>query len=65
VPLADGTIVLNDDFRHRVIVVDPVSGRIVWQYGHTDRPGRRPGFLTVPDGLAVVPPGVVPGLPSP
>jgi hypothetical protein len=64
VPLPDGTIVLNDDFRHRVIVVDPVSGRIVWQYGHTDRHSRRPGYLTVPDGIDVVPPGVVSGLPA-
>jgi outer membrane protein assembly factor BamB len=60
VPLANGTIVLNDDFRHRVIVVDPVRGRIVWQYGHTDRPGRRPGYLWVPDGIDVVPVGILP-----
>jgi outer membrane protein assembly factor BamB len=60
VPLANGTIVLNDDLRHRVIVVDPVRGRIVWQYGHTDRPGRRPGFLWVPDGIDVVPVGILP-----
>jgi outer membrane protein assembly factor BamB len=61
VPLANGTIVLNDDFRHRVIVVDQTSRRIVWQYGHTDRHGRRPGFLLVPDGIDIVPAGTLPG----
>jgi outer membrane protein assembly factor BamB len=64
VPLADGTIALNDDFRHRVIVIDLASGRIVWQYGHTDRPGRRPGYLATPDGVTVVPQSVVAGLPT-
>ena len=63
VPLPDGAIALNDDGRDRVVVVDPATGRIVWQYGHTDRRGRRPGFLSDPDGIDVVPPGVVPGLP--
>jgi outer membrane protein assembly factor BamB len=60
VPLRDGTIALNDDFRHRVVVIDPRTDRIVWQYGQTGRPGSRPGSLRVPDGIDVVPPGVVP-----
>ena len=38
--LPDGMIAVNDDFRHRVVVIDPTTRRIVWQYGHTDRPGR-------------------------
>jgi hypothetical protein len=48
-------IALNDDFRARVIVLDALSGRIVWQYGTTDRPGLGPGSLNVPDGIDVVP----------
>ena len=40
------------------------TGRIVWQYGHTDRHGRRPGFLSDPDGIDVLAPGVVSGLPA-
>src|SRR5438309_5367577 len=55
--LADGTIALNDDFRARVIVVDPRTDRIVWQYGRTDVAGRGPGRLFVPDGIAVIPMG--------
>ncbi len=58
VPLPDGTIALNDDFRHRVIVVDPTTNRIVWQYGSTDAPGRGGGRLFIPDGINPVPVGV-------
>lgn len=59
VPLGGGLIVLNDDFRHRVVVIDP-RGRIVWQYGVTGVPGRGPGLLNIPDGVDVLPPGVIP-----
>lgn len=55
--LPDGTIAVNDDFRHRVVIIDPRTRRIVWQYGHTDRPGRARGYLFVPDGIDVVPLG--------
>jgi outer membrane protein assembly factor BamB len=61
VPLPDGTIVVNDDFRARVVVIDPTTNRIVWQYGRTDQPGRSAGRLFIPDGVCVVPPGVIPG----
>jgi outer membrane protein assembly factor BamB len=62
VPLADGTIILNDDFRHRVILLDPRTGRILWQYGRTDAPGSGPGRLNNPDGINLVPPGAIVGL---
>ncbi len=55
-PLPNGDIVCNDDMNHRVIVVDPRTNRIVWQYGHTGVPGRAPGYLDNPDGLDLVPP---------
>ncbi|HEY8847211.1 MAG TPA: hypothetical protein VIM24_11165, partial [Candidatus Limnocylindrales bacterium] len=58
VPLPDGTIVLNDDDRQRIVVIDPRTNRIVWQYGTTDRPSRAAGHLSVPDGIEVVRPGV-------
>jgi outer membrane protein assembly factor BamB len=64
VPLPNGMIALNDDGRDRVIVVNLRTGRIVWQYGHTDRHSRRAGFLSDPDGIDVLPPGVVSGLPA-
>ena len=55
-PLPDGDILLNDDFNHRVCVVDPATKRIVWQYGHTGVAGRAPGYLSDPDGVDLVPP---------
>jgi DNA-binding beta-propeller fold protein YncE len=54
--LPNGDIVLNDDRNHRVIVIDPRSNRIVWQYGHTGVPGSAPGYLDNPDGLDPAPP---------
>jgi DNA-binding beta-propeller fold protein YncE len=55
-PLPNGDILLNDDFNHRVCVVDPVTNRIVWQYGHTHVSGHAPGYLNDPDGVDLVPP---------
>ena len=55
-PLPDGDILLNDDFNHRVCVVDPATSRIVWQYGHTGVAGQAPGYLSDPDGVDLVPP---------
>jgi hypothetical protein len=37
--LPNGLIAANDDYRDRVVVIDPRTRRIVWQYGRTDRPG--------------------------
>jgi DNA-binding beta-propeller fold protein YncE len=55
-PLPNGDVILTDDFNHRVVVVDPRTNRIRWQYGRTGRPGRRAGYLDNPDGLDLVPP---------
>lgn len=55
-PLPNGDIALNDDYNHRVIVIDPRTSRIVWQYGVTGVAGRRPGYLDNPDGIDLVPP---------
>jgi hypothetical protein len=55
-PLPNGDILLNDDFNHRVCVVDPATKRIVWQYGHTGVAGSAPGYLSDPDGVDLVPP---------
>jgi hypothetical protein len=55
-PLPNGDILVNDDYNHRVIVIDPVSHRIVWQYGHTGVPGKGPGYLNDPDGVDLMPP---------
>jgi hypothetical protein len=55
-PIPNGDILVNDDFNHRIIVIDPKTNRIVWQYGHTGVAGRAPGYLNDPDGLDLVPP---------
>jgi outer membrane protein assembly factor BamB len=55
-PLPNGDILANDDKNDRVIVVDPRTDRIVWQYGHTRVPGAGEGFLSNPDGVDLAPP---------
>jgi len=55
-PLPNGDILCNHDWNDRVIVVDPRTDKIVWQYGHTGVPGTAPGYLNIPDGVDLVPP---------
>ena len=55
--LPNGLIGVNDDYRHRVVLIDPKRRRIVWQYGHTDRAGKQRGFLKIPDGFDLLRPG--------
>jgi len=55
-PLPNGDFLVNDDFNDRVIVVDPHTNRVVWQYGHTGVAGSAPGYLSRPDGVDLVPP---------
>jgi hypothetical protein len=50
-PLPNGDVLATDDHNDRVIVVDPRSNRIVWQYGHKGIPGGRLGYLDNPDGV--------------
>jgi outer membrane protein assembly factor BamB len=55
-PLPNGDVLANDDYNHRVIVVDPRTNRIVWQYGHTGVSGTSPGYLNIPDGVDLAEP---------
>jgi DNA-binding beta-propeller fold protein YncE len=55
-PLPNGDVLANDDKNDRVIVIDPHTNRIVWQYGHTGQSGSRPGYLANPDGVDLAPP---------
>jgi DNA-binding beta-propeller fold protein YncE len=65
IPLPNGDILANDDSNDRVIVVDPKTNRIVWQYGHTGQPGTRAGFLNIPDGVDLAPPNsLIDGFPQ-
>ena len=51
--LPNGDVILNDDYRHRVIVIDRQTQQIIWQYGTTDHPGNGPGQLNNPDGIDI------------
>ncbi len=53
--LPNGLVAVNDDWRHRVLLIDPRTHRIVWQYGHTDVASSRPGYLDKPDGMDFLP----------
>jgi hypothetical protein len=54
--LPGGFIATNDDYRNRVVIIDPRIGRIIWQYGHTDSHATRPGYLFIPDGFDLLAP---------
>ncbi len=56
VGLPNGDVLLNDDANHRVIVVDPRTNQVVWQYGVTGQPGSTLGLLNNPDGVDLAPP---------
>jgi hypothetical protein len=49
--LPSGVIMANDDYSDRMMAIDPRTGALVWQYGITGHPGRRPGMLNTPDGF--------------
>src|SRR5206468_11178520 len=51
----NGMIAATDDWHHRVVVIDPRTKRIVWQYGHLGVASAAPGYLSKPDGLDLLP----------
>jgi hypothetical protein len=52
--LPSGVFMTNDDYNHRMVATDPVTGALVWQYGVTGQRGTRPGLLNTPDGFDVL-----------
>jgi hypothetical protein len=50
-----GKIAITDDWHHRVLVVDKRTKKVVWSYGHLNRPGTAAGYLNKPDGLDLLP----------
>ncbi len=54
IELPNGNILANDDYNHRVIVIDKKTKQIVWQYGTTRKPGNGIGQLSVPDGVDII-----------
>jgi len=55
-PLPNGDVLATDDHNDRIIVIDPKTNQIVWQYGQRGQPGAGPGQLNGPDGLDLAPP---------
>ena len=54
--LPNGLIAANDDYRDRVVIIDPKTKKIVWQYGVTGEPGTGPDHLHIPDGFDLLAP---------
>jgi hypothetical protein len=54
--LPNGFIAVTDDYRHRIVVINPVTQSIVWQYGQTDLLGVGKGLLNTPDGFDLLAP---------
>ena len=55
-PLPNGDVIATDDANHRIIVVDPRTNKVVWQYGRQGIAGKAPGYLANPDGMDLLPP---------
>jgi hypothetical protein len=51
----NGLIAANDDYGDRIIVIDPRTKKIVWQYGHLGVASSADGYLSKPDGLDLLP----------
>ncbi len=49
--LPSGVFLVNDDYRDRMVAIDPTTQALVWQYGTTDHAGTAPGQLNTPDGF--------------
>ncbi len=54
--LPNGLIAANDDYRDRVVIIDPQTKKIVWQYGITNEPGTGADHLHIPDGFDLLAP---------
>lgn len=57
--LPNGDVMISDKVNNRLIVVDPRTNKVVWQYGHTKVPGAGPGFLDNPTGMDLYPPNSI------
>jgi hypothetical protein len=48
-------VMVVDDYNDRIVIINPHTKRIVWQYGHRAAPGTAQGYLHLPDGFDFVP----------
>jgi hypothetical protein len=51
--LPNGDVLVCDSGTDRILVIDPQTKAIVWQYGHTGVAGSRPGYLDSPDSAVL------------
>jgi hypothetical protein len=54
--LPSGVFMLNDDYNHRMVAIDPSTHALVWQYGVTAHAGTATGLLNTPDGFDLLAP---------
>jgi hypothetical protein len=54
--LPNGFLCVNDDYNDRVVIINPATSQIVWQYGRNRHPGTAPGLLSLPDGFDLLAP---------
>jgi outer membrane protein assembly factor BamB len=63
--LPSGVFMVNDDYNHRMVAIDPATKALVWQYGVTGQAGTAPGRLNTPDGFDLLTPqGTTPTHPT-
>ena len=52
--LPSGVLMANDDYRDRMLAIDPTTQALVWNYGVPDTSGTAPGYLNTPDGFDIL-----------
>lgn len=55
--LPSRVFMVNDDYNHRMLAIDPRTRALVWQYGVTGHAGTATGLLNTPDGFDLLAPG--------
>ncbi len=53
--LPNGKIIVVDDYNDRIVIINPGTQRIVWQYGHRGVGSTAAGYLHLPDGFDFIP----------
>jgi hypothetical protein len=51
-------IISNQEDQHTIEVLSFPRGRLLWRYGHFNRPGSAPGYLDTPDDAYLLPSGL-------
>jgi hypothetical protein len=51
-------IISSQEMQHTIQLISFPGAKVVWHYGHVDRPGSAPGYLDRPDDAYVLPDGL-------